>query len=581
MLSFLVLVFTSCKQPMNHSDSVEANTDSLFKNFEQRFIDLYWKQFPSAAIFAGYFKYADELKIPDQNSFTSDDQFAKDYLDSLKHFSFEKLNDNNKTDLLILRNQLQGSIWYTDTFKQQEWDPSVYNIGSDCYEIINKNFAPLNDRLKMLMHRLQNVDAYYKAGLTTLHEPTREHSELAVMQNTGSLEIFGSSLEDSINTSSLSETDKDSLKKNIEATKVAVNNYVSELKKMLNDKNYSFRNFRIGETLYNQKFKYDIVTDFTAKQMFDKAEAAKKHYHDEMFRLSNVLWEKYFGTKQKPADTLAMISMMIDKISDRHVTPEQLFDTIREQVSELQKFIVDKNLLSPDASQKIVVREMPAYMSGTSLASATSPGPYESHSDYYYNVSDLTAMPRDKAISQLREQNYYLLQVLSIHEAVPGHLIQLEYSNRSPSIVKSVFGNNAMIEGWAVYGERMMLENGWGNNAPEMWLMYYKWALRECCNVIIDYGIQCLNYSEDDVVKLLKNEAFQEGAQIEEKYHRATISQVQLCCYFTGSSEILSLRNAIMKKQGDQFSLKNFHEQFLSYGSAPVKYIAQLMLASK
>jgi uncharacterized protein (DUF885 family) len=146
--------------------------------------------------------------------------------------------------------------------------------------------------------------------------------------------------------------------------------------------------------------------------------------------------------------------------------------------------------------------------------------------------------------------------------------------------VKSVFANGAMIEGWAVYGQRMMLENGWGNNAPEMWLMFYKWSLRECCNVIVDYGMQCLNYSKDDVVKMLKNEAFQEDAQIEEKYHRATISEVQLCSYFTGSSEILALRDAMKKKQGDQFSLKNFHEQFLSYGSAPVKYISELMLGT-
>ena len=180
--------------------------------------------------------------------------------------------------------------------------------------------------------------------------------------------------------------------------------------------------------------------------------------------------------------------------------------------------------------------------------------------------------------SQLREQNYYLLQILSIHEAVPGHLVQLEYSNRSPSIVKSVFGNGAMIEGWAVYGQRMMLENGWSGNAPEMWFMFYKWSLRECCNVIIDYGLQCLDYSKEDIVKMLKDEAFQEEAQVEEKYHRATISQVQLCSYFTGSSEIFTLREKMMKKEGNNFNLKNFHEQFLSYGSAPVKYISQLML---
>lgn len=574
----LIVGLASCRQPAQPPQEMQASADSLFQAFVQRYMDALWKQYPSTAIGMGYFKYADDLKIPDSAEYADDLRFTRSYLDSLHAMEFAKLSENNRIDYLMLQNDLYGTLWYLDTFKVQEWNPAMYNLGGDSYEIISKQFAPIEKRLMVLSHHLQNASAYYQAGLANLRQPTREHTELAVQQNLGSLQIFDQSLQDSITASSLTGLQKDSLRNNIEATKAAINSYVADLKKLLADKNYSFRSFRIGEQNFDRKFHYDIVSDFTPKQIFEKAVTAKKNYHNEMFRISTELWPKYFGTEAMPADTLMRIKKMIDRISDRHVTPEQLFDTIRQQVTELQQFVVTKNLLSLDSTQKIVVRKMPAYMSGTSLASASSPGPYEPHSDFYYNVSDLTAMPREKALSQLREQNYYILQILSIHEAVPGHLVQLEYSNRSPSIVKSVFGNGAMIEGWAVYSQRMMLENGWGNNAPEMWLMFYKWSMRECCNVIIDYGLQCLNYSKDDVVNLLKNEAFQEEAQVEEKYHRATISQVQLCSYFTGSNEILALREAMMKKQGEQFNLKNFHEKFLSYGSAPVKYIAQLML---
>ena len=213
------------------------------------------------------------------------------------------------------------------------------------------------------------------------------------------------------------------------------------------------------------------------------------------------------------------------------------------------------------------------------MAYANLPAPYQRASVAYYNIADLSAMPPEKAESQLREYNDYILQILTIHEAVPGHCMQGIYNSRkSPDIVKSVFRNFAMVEGWAVYTQRMMLENGWGNNAPEMWLMFYKWSLRECCNVIVDYGIHCLNYTREDVVKLLRDEAFQEEAQIEEKYYRATVSQVQLCSYFTGGTEILALREAYKKKTGSNYNLKDFHEQFLSYGSAPVKFIREAML---
>ena len=181
--------------------------------------------------------------------------------------------------------------------------------------------------------------------------------------------------------------------------------------------------------------------------------------------------------------------------------------------------------------------------------------------------------------SYLREYNHYILQILNIHEAIPGHYTQLVYSNQSPSLVKSLFGNGAMVEGWAVYAERMMLEEGYGNNQPELWLMYYKWHLRTVCNTILDYSVHALNMSKDDALKLLTTEAFQQRAEAEGKWRRVSVTQVQLCSYFTGFSEIYDLREELKRQQGDKFSLKAFHEKFLSYGSAPVKYIKQLMTA--
>jgi uncharacterized protein (DUF885 family) len=135
-----------------------------------------------------------------------------------------------------------------------------------------------------------------------------------------------------------------------------------------------------------------------------------------------------------------------------------------------------------------------------------------------------------------------------------------------------------MVEGWAVYTERMMLENGYGNNEPELWLMYYKWNLRTTCNTILDYSVHNLGMTRDQAMDLLVNQGFQQQAEAEGKWKRATLTQVQLCSYFTGFSEIMDLRDALKKKRGRQFDLKEFHEQFLSYGSAPVMYIRELML---
>jgi uncharacterized protein (DUF885 family) len=216
-------------------------------------------------------------------------------------------------------------------------------------------------------------------------------------------------------------------------------------------------------------------------------------------------------------------------------------------------------------------------MAGVAGASISAPGPYDKNANTYYNVGSMNGWSTEKSESYLREYNDYILQILNIHEAIPGHYTQLVYSNQSPSIIKSILGNGAMVEGWAVYAERMMLENGY-KNSDEMWLMYYKWNLRTTCNTILDYAVHVKNMSKDDAMKLLTLEAFQQQAEAEGKWKRVTLSQVQLCSYFTGYTEIYEFRELLKKEQGASFNLKQFHEKFLSYGSAPVKYIKGLML---
>jgi uncharacterized protein (DUF885 family) len=253
--------------------------------------------------------------------------------------------------------------------------------------------------------------------------------------------------------------------------------------------------------------------------------------------------------------------------------------SVREQIPTLVKFVNEKKLLTQDPSKPLVVRETPPYMRGSGAgASVSAPGPYDKAANTYYNVDPLTDWKPEQAESYLREYNQYTLQILNIHEAIPGHYTQLVYANQSPSLIKAVLGNGAMIEGWAVYSERMMLENGYGNNSDEIWLMWDKWNMRVTLNTILDHLVHVGNISEKDAVALLVREGFQEQAEATNKWRRATLSQVQLSSYFTGYTEIYDLREELKKQQSQDFDLKAFHEQFLSYGSAPVQYIRLMML---
>ena len=572
--AIITLLNAGCKT--KQKDSHEP-----FKAFEERMLDAYWNQYPSAAIFIGYGKYYEKLVIPDSAAIATSISFSKAWLDSLDKTDYKNLNDNDKISFNIIKNQLESDLWYRTVFKPHEWDASVYNISGECDYIINQPYAALDERLRILSKHIQHADAYYHAALHILRQPTKEHLEMAISQNKGGLSVFGKALQDSINISHLSSEEKNLLQQNISKTIAAINSFTDSLSMIAENKDYHFRDFRIGTELFTEKFKYDLATDLSPREIYEKAGADKKMYHQKMYRISDSLWETYCASQPKPSDSLKLVQMVLDKLQLRHASPAHFFDSLTNHVYRLKKFIVEKKLFDFDtAGTPIKVRIMPEYARGFSVASAEFTPPYQKAGTTYYNIDDLTKFPPEKAEGVLREYNDFASQLLSIHEAVPGHCVQGIYNNKkSGDIVRAVFQNGAMIEGWAVYTEGMMIENGWGDHAPEMELALCKLKLRELANVIIDYDIQCLKKPKEDIIHLLVNECFQTNAQAEEKYHRATVSQVQLCSYYTGAMAIQALRDEYQHKKGNAYTLKDFHEAFLSFGSSPVKYIRERMLA--
>jgi len=572
----LAFVFFSCQSP---APAAKDSADTAFAGFETRFLDSYWKEYPSNAIFIGYGKYYEDLVIPDSSAFARHVAYSKQWIDSLQALNYDALSDNNKISFRIIRNQLESDIWYTTIFRNQEWEPASYNLSGESYYLIHQPFAPLEERLRLLSKHLRTAGAYYEAAWKTLKNPTKESAGLAVMQNKAGLDVFGKDLTDSIHASRLSAAETDTLNRNIAGCVAAMKKYADSLQSILNKPDYPFRKYSIGRDLFTEKFKFDLATDLSPEEVYNKALSDQQIITTEMFSLADGLWKKYLNSKPKPADSLEMIRAVIDAVSLQHAKAGDFFDSLKNQVYGLKKFILEKNLFDFDSSYPIIVRLMPEYARGVAIATAEFTPPYQKQGDTYYNIDDLTRYPKDKQESTLREMNNYTSQLISIHEAIPGHCLQGIYNNKkSPDVLRSVFQNGAMVEGWAVYTESMMIESGWGNHSPEMQLMLDKLKLRELGNVVIDYQMQSLGKSEKEIKDFLTKKCFQTPAQVDEKYHRATLSQVQLCSYFTGATAILALREEYRKKMGNQYSLKTFHENFLKYGSSPVKYIRERML---
>ncbi len=577
-LFLAILLVQSCKTRTG-SPAADAAEVTRFENFKTAFVEELWQTYPGWATGVGYHKYDSLLLIPNEARRNAELAFAGRTDSILQQINFEKLDANNKTDYKLIQNFTAGIRFNTNEFKSHEWDPSNYNIGGMIFDIIDYKKTPLDDRLRLLTKKLAGIPAFYEAAKQNIRQPTREHTELAIMQNQGSLYMFNTLLPDSLKLSALSKVELAAFNSVTANAKKSVEDYILWLKQNYPSSDTAkFRSFRIGKELYAKKFLLDINSRYTASEMYAKAEERKQYLHNEMDKLADELWPKYFGVTAKPGNEnrLSKIKLLIDKISLQHCHRDAFLQTIEKQLPELTAFINQHRLIDLDSTKPLTVRKTPDYAAGVAGAGINSPGPYDKDAVTYYNVTPLTNYSDADAESYLREYNDYVLQILNIHEAIPGHYTQGIYANRSPSIIKTILGNGATIEGWACYVERMMLEEGY-NASPEMMLFYYKWNLRETCNFILDYNIHCNNWSAQQVRDLLVNEAFQQNKEATEKWRRASLTQVQLTSYFTGLTEIYELREELKQKQGSAFDLKKFHEQFLSFGSAPVKEIRELM----
>lgn len=575
-MALYVAAFTACKKDGEITQDMSLKDDAAFLRYEDHFLEELWKNNPDWATSVGYHKYDSVLLIPSQKTREQAIKFAKVQIDSLSRYEVNSLNDANKIDHRLMQNQMESLQWYTEQLKSYEWDPSSYNVIGTFATILNENYAPLTKRLRSFYQKMENIPAYYKEAEKQLKNPVTELTELAIDQHLGGLGIIENDFADSVKKTNIPAAEQKLMTDRAKASAEVIKGYVAYLKAMKSDKP---RSFRLGKQLYEAKFKYDIQAEGTAQQTYNSAVERKKYLHREMAKLSRKLWPKYFGTQPIPKDSLEFIAKVIDTLSSKHVAPGDFQSAIEKEIPRLTAFIRSKDLLTLDPSKPLVVRKEPGYMAGVAGASISSPGPYDKNGNTYYNVGSLAGWSAEKAESYLREYNNYTLQILCIHEAIPGHYTQLVYANQSPSLIKSILGNGAMVEGWAVFSEQMMLDAGFGDNAPEMRLMWYKWHLRSVCNTILDYSVHTSNMTKEQALKLLTKEAFQQQTEAENKWKRVSVTSVQLTSYYTGYKEINALHDEWKKKQADKYKVKLFNEKFLSYGSAPVKFIKEAMFA--
>ena len=564
---------------------VSSDPNAGFRVYEDQFVKELMAQYPDYAVGSGDYSHARDLAVPDNAWRGRELAFCDRNEAALKRYDPAALEPLLRADYKQIANFLGSTRFQQLSLRQWSWDPSGYNVATPFALLLTTEYAPLDERLRAVTARLENVPAYYAAARANLEHPSREFTQLAIAQNQGAGEVFDDAFARQVAGSGLLAGEKKLLDTRVQAARSAIKGYVDSLTALESSLTPDYaRSFRLGRELYVQKFAFDIQSSFTIEQLYQRALAARERLQVDMDARTRVLWPKYFGKKvAMPKDRSTRIAQMVAKVSETHSKPENLLADVKELLPRLQAFIKDHDLLEQDYSKPLVVRETPAYnpIRGVAIASIDAPGPFNPGAATYYNVQPMSDFSQEKQESFLREYNSWMLQILNIHEAVPGHYTQLLHANKSPSMIKSLLSSGPMIEGWAVYVQRMMLEQGWGKDAPELWLMLDKFDLRTVNNTILDYSVHMLDMSEADALKLLINEAYQTETEARGKWRRVQLSSVQLTSYFAGFEEIYEFREQQKVALGAAFNLRDFHNRFLSYGSVPVKTIKELMTAAQ
>ena len=489
-----------------------------------------------------------------------------------------ELSADGKIDYEILRDDLERNIWLTENTKPFEEDPRTFGsyINDSVYSLLAQSTLPKETNVANAISRIKEIPRIVAEAKRTIYGPPKPILETAILQNRGAISFYEKDVFDLVGpTAKLAE-----LKQVTAPAVAALKEYQTFLEKEALPK--ASGDWRLGQQKFSTKLELVLDAGWDAERVLAEAEAEFTRVQRDMYVVARQLWHRYFPDKPLPPDDVAgrrsTIAQVTAAVSQEHGQPETLILDARNTVSAIQKFIREKDILRLPETDRCQVIEMPEFRRGNSLAYLDSALPLDPNGQSYYAVSPPPSVwGSDKVRSFLEEYNRHMLQILTIHEAYPGHYVQLEYSNREPSLIRRVLQSGVFIEGWAVYTEQMMLDQGYGNGELALRLNQLKFYLRAVVNAILDHKMHCTQMTDDQALKFLVEEAYQSEGEARLKIVRAKQSSTQLSTYFVGRMAHYKLRQEVQRELGDKFELGRFHEAVLDHGSVPVKFLPQLV----
>ncbi len=507
-------------------------------------------------------------------------------LDAMDHAA---LTRDDTIDMRILREQLEADLWAETELREEAWNPMscVYLAGGGLFALLSREFAPLPERLASAAERMRGLPALLDAARASLSAPressggaargvSRFHLQTALgtMRGVADLARTAGGEAETLDDEELRAAVQDASR----LAASAVGDFIEWMRDELLP--VADGDFRLGPELYEAKFRHALRSGRSADALEQRAASAFAEVRAEMVRLARDLWAEWVGDEPMPDADTPLVRRVLDAIAAEHPAAAELLDFCREEQGRIEAFIRERDLIGL-AEEPMQIIWTPPFLRAFGGAMLIPPGPLDRGLDSFFAI---TPMPDDWTSEQresyLREENARQLRLLTIHEAVPGHYLQLAYSNRTDSLVRAAFQSGVFAEGWAVYVTQVMMDVGYGADDPALMLVHWKFYLRAITNTLMDIGIHAGAMDEADALRLMVEGGFQEESEAVKKWERARLSSTQLCEYFLGSVEMTDLEREARGRAdaaGRPFVWRPFLESVLAHGTPPTPVIREIL----
>jgi uncharacterized protein (DUF885 family) len=519
------------------------------------------------------------------------------------------LTPDEAVDRDIVLGELAAFRFGAAELRAEAWDPLewVYLLGDGIHPLLSREFAPLGVRLASAAERIEGIPAVLATARARLvgvegRPVSRLHTEVALTQLAGIRDLCRDALAAAADADEEGELApvRARLEPAVAAAEGALDAFATHLRDVVLPS--AAGEGRLGEALFAAKLRHTLRIAMTPEQLEARARREFAAVSGEMVRLARVLWPSLRPGEPAPADDGATVRAALDTIAEHHRTADGLLDFCRAELARVEEFCRERDVVGlPE--EPLTIDWTPVFLRSFGGAMLVSPGPLDRGLRSYFYV---TPPPGDwtpaQVESALREDNDRMLVTLVIHEAVPGHYLQLAYANRSPSLVRAALGSGVFAEGWAVYVTQVMMDLGYAADDPALLLVHWKLYLRAVTNALIDVGIHVRGMTEDEAVGLMVEGGFQERSEAVRKYERARLTATQLSTYFIGSISMWDLeeecRRRLAAASGDPrgeaavpparvvggfgetpgFTYREHLEAVLAHGTPPIPALRRILL---